>query len=78
MMSVKRMIDLYLTYGLDERTWNMLYNMACHDLISRVNWSKFFETCKGWQFSDSGNEIIDGDGTILYYYDDNGNLVKAV
>lgn len=77
-ISVDAMIDLYLNYGIEEDTWNMLHKMACHDLISRDNWIKFFETCKDWTWSEDGNSIIEGStGKILYYYDENGNIKKT-
>ena len=78
MMSVKRMIDLYVEYGLDERTWDMLREMSLHGLISRDNWIKFFETCKGWYFNEETNTIDDSEtGKTVYVYDDNGNLHKV-
>lgn len=59
MMSVKRMVALYVEYGLNERTWNMLYDMYAHGLISYENWSKFFYTCRGFEYSEDGQKIID-------------------
>lgn len=77
-MTVNKMIDLYITYGLDERTWDMLREMTCHGLIKQDTWKKFYEKCKGWAFSESGNEIIDSETEkVVYYYDDIGNPVKA-
>ena len=76
-MSVKRMVDLYLNYGLDNDTWSMLWEMANHGLISRENWIKFFEKCKDWEMDDDGNAVINGNGEVLYRYDGNGNLVKV-
>lgn len=70
MMSVKKMIDLYVQYGVDETTWNMLYEMTCHGLISRDNWSKFSDICKSWAID--GNAIRDGDGLMVYRTDANG------
>lgn len=77
MMSVNKMIDLYLTYGLDEKTWGMMYEMTCHGLISNENWKEFFETCKDWTWSDDYNAVINGEGKALYHYDNNGYLVKV-
>lgn len=77
-MSVKKMVDLYLNYGLDERTWNMLYEMTCHGIIPADNWRKFHEKCADWSFSEDGNEVLNAYGDVLYHYDDNGYLVKNV
>lgn len=81
MMSVKKMIELYVNYGLDQDTWDMLYKMRCHDLISYDNWVKFYETCKGWEFNpdDNGLTIIDTDkdNKVVYKQDKDGFYVKA-
>ena len=77
-MSVEAMVDMYVTYGLEDETWDMMYHMVNHGLISRENWLKFFEKCKSWEFDDSGNNIVDGiTGEVLYTYDENGNLKKV-
>ena len=77
-MSVEAMVDMYLTYGVEEETWEMLYRMANHGLISRENWTKFYETCKGWAVSEDGNSIVDTDtGKTLYEYNEIGDLVKV-
>ena len=75
MMSVKRMIDLYVEYGVDEGTWNMLYQMTCHGLISRDNWVKFSDICASW-FID-GDAIRDGDGLMVYRIDEKGLWKKV-
>lgn len=75
MMSVKRMIDLYVEYGVDEDTWNMLYEMSIHGLISRDNWIKFFNICASW-FID-GDAIRDGDGLMVYRIDEKGLWKKV-
>ena len=76
-MSVRAMIDMYVEYGLEEDTWNMMYEMAFHGLISRENWSKFYETCRGWTFDEEINGIYDSKtDTVVYLYDANGNLHK--
>lgn len=77
LMSVKAMIDLYLTYGLDEKTWDMLHEMACHDLISNDNWLEFYDICKDWTFSEDGSSIVDFQGKPLFYFNEDGYLVKA-
>ena len=81
MMSVKKMIELYVSYGLDTETWEMLYKMRCHDLISYDNWTKFYETCKGWEFNDEDNgaTIIDtcNDNKLVYKRNEDGFYVKA-
>lgn len=75
MMSVKKMIDLYVRYGVDEETWKMLYNMTCHGLISRENWLKFADTCTSWVCE--GNIIIDGEGNVVYRTDESGYWQKV-
>lgn len=84
MMSVKKMVDLYVSFGLYEETWRMLFSMTSHGLISYDNWIKFYNKCHSWTWCDDEeklvngqNTIIDGDGNLIYYYDENGCLVKA-
>lgn len=78
MMSVKKMVDLYVTYGLDETTWDMLQQMSIHGLISSDNWRKFYNKCKGWYFDEEVNGIVDaGTQIVVYLYDDKGNLHKV-
>ena len=78
MMSVKKMVDLYVSYGLDTNTWEMLRNMRNHNLISYENWEKFYNKCKGWYFDEEVNGIVDADTQIVVYlYDDKGNLHKV-
>lgn len=77
MMSVKAMIELYLRYNIDENTWDMLYQMRCHELISYENWKKFYETCKDWAFDESGDNVVDAEGNELYHYGEDGFLVKT-
>jgi hypothetical protein len=77
MLSVKKMIDLYVSYELDETTWNMLYNMVNHGLISSENWEKFYTTCKGWSFEENGQTIEDENGKVIYRRNENGYLVKV-
>ena len=77
-MSVEAMVDMYLTYGVEEETWEMLYRMTNHGLISRENWMKFYETCKGWAFSEEVNGIVDTDTEkTVYVYNEIGDLVKV-
>lgn len=77
-MSVKSMIETYVNFELSEDTWNMFYQMACHDLISSETWGKFFFKCKSWAFSDDGDAIIDYDNNMMVYKrDDSGYLVKV-
>lgn len=75
MMSVKKMIDLYVRYGIDETTWNMLYEMTCHGLISGDNWVRFSNVCAGWCIN--GDTIMDGDGSIVYLLDKEGCWQKV-
>ena len=74
MLSVKKMIELYVNYGVDGGTWKMLYAMMCHGLISRENWIKFSNTCESW--INEGNTIIDGEGNTVYVLD-NGYWKKV-
>ena len=78
-ISVKSMIVTYIRYGLDDRTWEMFYNMRCHDLITYDDWMKFAETCSGFSFSEDARTIIDinkGD-KVLYTLDEQGFWVKV-
>lgn len=76
LMSVNAMIDLYVHYGVDEETWKMLYEMACHHLISADNWIKFSDTCKSWTVE--GNRIIDtATARTIYMTDEFGFWEKA-
>lgn len=78
MMSVKKMIDLYVTYELSEETWDMMREMSYHGLISRDNWCKFYEKCHAWEFSEDGDQIIDCDTEkVIYIRNTEGYMVKA-
>ena len=77
MMSVKKMIDLYITHELSETTWDMMREMTYHGLISLDNWTKFYDKCKGWTFDEDEQNIIDWDGKVLYGRDAEGRMVKA-
>ncbi len=78
MMSVKKMIDLYVTYELSEETWDMMREMSYHGLISRDNWIKFYEKCHAWEFSEDGDNIIDcNTEKVIYTRDAEGYMVKA-
>ena len=77
-MSVNSMIETYVNFELSEDTWEMFYQMYCHNLIPFETWSKFFTKCKGWVMSDDGDAIIDYDNNmIVYKRDESGFLVKA-
>ena len=77
MMSVKKMIELYVTYELSNETWNMMREMTYHGLISRDNWDKFFNRCKDWCMNDELSAIVDGNGKVLYQRDGQGFLKKV-
>jgi len=77
LMSVKEMKALYLRYDISSETWDMMYEMACHGLISSENWGKFFSQCKGLEFSEKDNSIVDEAGKVVYVYDEKGYLVGA-
>ena len=77
-MSVNSMIETYINFELSEDTWEMLYQMAAHDLISSETWNKFFMKCKSWVLTDDGDAIIDYEtNMIVYKRDELGSLVKA-
>lgn len=76
MLSAKKMIDTYITYGLDKATWNMFYEMRCHDLVTREAYNKFYETCTDMRYNDDETKIIDGNGKVLYEMDDQGYMIK--
>lgn len=77
MMSVKKMIELYVTYELSEVTWDMMREMTFHGLISNDNWNKFFEICKDWHMNDELTAIVDSDDKVLYKRDEQGYLKKV-
>ena len=78
-MSVKQLVETYIKFELSENTWEMFYNMSCHNLISYNTWTAFYNKCKGWVLTDNGDAIIDtnNDDKIIYKRDNNGFLVKA-
>lgn len=79
-MNVKYMIDTYVEYGLDCKTWEMFYNMRCHNLISDNDWMKFANTCSGWAYDDNdGLTIIDAndDCKVVYRADEQGFWIKV-
>ena len=78
-ISVKAMIETYVNFEISEETWQMFYNMRCHNLISYDTWSAFYNKCKGWAMADSGNAVIDTDNNdkVIYIRDSEGYLVKA-
>lgn len=76
-MSVKKMIDLYVFYNLSDDTWNMMYQMSLHGLISSENWKKFFEMCKGWTWSEDDDHIEDENGKVIYSRTVDGYMVKV-
>lgn len=71
-MSVKKMVELYVNYGLTSHTWDMLYSMMCHNLITYDNWLKFYNKCRDWYYNEDKSAIIDGDGKYVYIKDENG------
>ena len=78
-MSVKAMIETYVNFEISEHTWEMFYNMRCHNLISDDTWTAFYNKCKGWVMADSGDAVIDtaNNDKVIYIRDDLGYLVKA-
>lgn len=59
MLSLKKMVELYVQYELDEDTWDMLRMMRFHGLISSDNWTKFYEKCGSWHKDVDDMVILD-------------------
>lgn len=78
-ISVKSMIETYVRYGLDGTTWEMFYDMACHNLITQDAWIEFTNICSGWVFDDKGFNIIDTNDNckVIYNLNDKGDWVKV-
>ena len=79
-ISLERMIEIYVKSELDIDTWNMFREMCIHDLISDSLWEKFYLKCFNWVFNDDNTEIIDitnEDAKVIYRRNENGHLVKA-
>ena len=76
MMSVKKMVETYVQFECSEETWNMLYMMCCHGLISDDNWKKFYDKCKGWYITDTGIHDSESNDKLVYARDTDGYLVK--
>lgn len=79
-MSAKAMEELYIRYELDEKTWDMLYNMASHNLIDHETWVKFSNKCKGYTFKDEEQtEVIDDyeNQNVIYIRNKDGVLVRV-
>lgn len=77
-MSLKKMIEIYVEYGVDNATWEMFHKMACHGIISQDTWSKFYNKCHAWYFDEEVNGIVDSETEIVHYlYDDKGHLHKV-
>lgn len=75
MLSLKKMIELYVQYGVERETWDMLYSMYRHCLISEDNWMKFVDKCEDWECN--GNIITNCEGVVVYRTDDNGCWQKV-
>lgn len=77
-ISAKSMEETYVTYGLDETTWNMFYNMSCHGLISQETWYKFYDQCHGYTYGDdSQTTIVNQHGVTVYRMDDQGYMKRT-
>lgn len=78
-MSVKAMVETYINFELSDETWEMFYNMHCHNLISYDTWTAFYKKCKGWVLTDNGDAVVDmdNDNKVIYKRDNDGFLVKA-
>ena len=79
-ISLERMVDIYVKSELDLNTWNMFRDMCIHDLISDRTWEKFYLKCLNWVFNEDQTKIIDitrEKMKVVYKRDNNGHLVKA-
>ena len=74
MMSVKKMIETYVSYECSNETWIMFYQMRLHNLISSDNWDKFTSKCKGWYVDEDGIRDMEDDDKLVYVRDANGFL----
>lgn len=80
MTCIEKMIATYVNYGLEESTWKMFHEMACHNLITNETWTKFYEICKGYTFDNvDGTTIIDisNNDKVVYKLDSNGYWKKV-
>lgn len=77
MMTAKAMEEMYVTDGLDEKTWDMLYNMTCHGLITRSNWDKFCDNCRGYKFGNAEKTTIVNEHLVTVYRMDNDGFFKS-
>lgn len=79
MMTAKAMEEIYVTYGLDEKTWDMLYNMTCHGLISGTSWKKFYDKCHGYRFgNDEQTTIVNHHLVTVYRMDEQGYFKSTI
>lgn len=78
-ISAKRMEEIYVNYGLDEKTWEMFREMSFHGLINRSVWNKFFDTCHGYTYGDdTQTTIVNQHGVTVYRMDEQGYMRKTV
>ena len=78
-ISAQSMEEIYVTYGLDEKTWEMFYNMTCHGLINNNVWNKFYDKCRGYTYgNDEQTTIVNQHGVTVYRMDDQGYMKKTV
>lgn len=70
-ITVKKMKELYKYNACAETTWNMLYDMCMHNLITSEDWTKFYHTCKGWYVDKERNGIADSENNdkIIFEFD---------
>lgn len=74
MISLKRMIEVYVENECSEDTWNMFYQMANHELITKDVWEKFSKKCEDWYSELDG---IYSYNELIYERDEDGTLVKV-
>lgn len=77
MLSLEKMVSIYVSDDLDERTWDMFNLMCGHGLIKSDVWEKFYEKCHDWTLSCDERYILNYSGDILYRRDGFGSWVKC-
>lgn len=70
-MTVNAMKELYKWNALAEKTWDMLYEMCMHNLITTDDWNEFYHSCSGWYIDKERNGIADSNKNdeLIYEFD---------
>ena len=75
-ISAKTMEEIYVTYGLDEDTWNMFCNMKYHGLINDSVWFEFYDKCHGYTYGDDSQTTIVNEHLVTVYRMDEQGFMK--